>query len=896
MFRSSPLDSKPYESRPYAPLGSISLFDGQSSSNAQSRFHQDAQPSTLQPSPSTYVCNETFLQPQHYNSESQVSWSLDFSSPPYSDPVLRNAHPNEAFNSYSLPIEPLKVTLLPNIAPDLSAPPLSFISSQVVDLSSRLQWHDCPGGCDGFDCKFPVDRKPPLKTLGDLGRGAHGQVTKVQDYNGNAYALKTIRWCFRQCLLDSIQEEVRILRRLENKHRHIVQTCGSYILGKTLYGLLMQPVADCDLAAYLDQFWDAHNDPETSITSLHELPLLNSFGCLASALAFIHGKEIKHKDIKPKNILICQGTVLFTDFGIARDFSDRSKSESIGPTASTPMWAAPEVVAADETCHGRAADVFSLGCVFLEIFTVLTMRSVTEFSEFRTTDGDDSFHKNLEKVCLWIESIKADSKDQARAFLSFIRIMISEDPAARPTANEVWEMAWQSSRDDGGTFCGDCCSKSVLRMARKRRKPFGSHLSAEAAAKAQEMRVKGACWRCLIARSSCDGNDSGVCRSCRVLPEDFRFHLDCGRTRLVDLLPGFLPEVVTKPFSLDFLADTYTKSIGRWLSGPFNLNLTLGFGPDLSLDVFEFSPRTPDDPPQAFEGTPRIQDGKPGNTNSLSVGFRRFDDLYNGKNSNDFLEMLVYQHLGQLAQTICMKDTNDFSERLLSLLCQFYSSLHVSSKIGQSLRKAFKTILSTFFLDQNFSVPRAVNENTITRLSNSPVVQCSEYSPPELLELQLKHLFSRLQYIFFRDSLHDLQDALANSTGEFAGTCCLVLCVGIILQQVQMSICTRAYNSEHDTQQAQRSCVLIDEQFAFVTSLFKLRYNPLKKASLLRLIELEGESSKLFAKQLLGLVQENSTDLSNWANCNASLSNGRLYNSRLVAKFLNEIAEPLLET
>ena len=222
-------------------------------------------------------------------------------------------------------------------------PNASYPDSSLLDagLSSPIppthpkQWYTCPGGCDGFDCKFPINRKPPLKMLGELGNGTYGLVTKVQDNKEQIYALKTVKWCFRQNLLRSVQAEVKILKRLE--HIHIVRICGSYIHGNTFYGLLTQPVADCDLSSYLDQIWDARMDSSSPFSGEHEIPLLISFGCLASGLTFIHENEIKHEDIKPKNILLKQGMVLFTDFGIARDFSDTSKSQSLGPTSTSVL-------------------------------------------------------------------------------------------------------------------------------------------------------------------------------------------------------------------------------------------------------------------------------------------------------------------------------------------------------------------------------------------------------------------------------------------------------------------------------------------------------------------------------------------------------------------------------
>ncbi|KAF9739621.1 Mitogen-activated protein kinase kinase kinase YODA [Paraphaeosphaeria minitans] len=58
-------------------------------------------------------------------------------------------------------------------------------------------------------------------------------------------------------------------------------------------------------------------------------------GCLAHALSHIHSKLIKHKDIKPQNILFHNNRVVLADFGISKIFDDHSTS--IGPTGKSSM-------------------------------------------------------------------------------------------------------------------------------------------------------------------------------------------------------------------------------------------------------------------------------------------------------------------------------------------------------------------------------------------------------------------------------------------------------------------------------------------------------------------------------------------------------------------------------
>ena len=99
-------------------------------------------------------------------------------------------------------------------------------------------------------------------------------------------------------------------------------------------------------------------------------------GCLIRAIDYLHEMKIKHKDLKPANILIMNEQVLIADFGISKDLIDAETTASLSANGDigTRMYCAPEVLK-ENSRRGRASDIFSLGCIFLEISTVLILRS-----------------------------------------------------------------------------------------------------------------------------------------------------------------------------------------------------------------------------------------------------------------------------------------------------------------------------------------------------------------------------------------------------------------------------------------------------------------------------------------------------------------------------------------
>ncbi|KAF2501155.1 kinase-like protein [Lophium mytilinum] len=225
----------------------------------------------------------------------------------------------------------------------------------------------------------------PYKHLDNLGRGSYALVDKVETIGSDPqiYARKTIRTRYFRAAAQQkqITSEIKIARRL--RHDHIVRLIGTYQAGLD-FGIIMSPVADMDLGEYL-----ARADVDSGFyTQMDARCRLHKWiFCLTSAVDYLHGEKIRHKDLKPANILIKGDQIFITDFGISKDLINDATTGSIGfPSERTPMYCAPEANIEDAR-RGRAADMFSLGCVFLEMWTVASGKSLAEFEEYRIADG-----------------------------------------------------------------------------------------------------------------------------------------------------------------------------------------------------------------------------------------------------------------------------------------------------------------------------------------------------------------------------------------------------------------------------------------------------------------------------------------------------------------------------
>ncbi|CAK8543375.1 unnamed protein product [Lathyrus sativus] len=86
---------------------------------------------------------------------------------------------------------------------------------------------------------------------------------------------------------------------------------------------------------------------------------------IVSAVSHLHSKGIMHRDLKPENILMdVDGHVMLTDFGLAKQFEESTRSNSM---CGTLEYMAPEIILGKG--HDKAADWWSVGVLLFEMLT-----------------------------------------------------------------------------------------------------------------------------------------------------------------------------------------------------------------------------------------------------------------------------------------------------------------------------------------------------------------------------------------------------------------------------------------------------------------------------------------------------------------------------------------------
>ncbi|KAH6711734.1 kinase-like domain-containing protein [Leptodontidium sp. MPI-SDFR-AT-0119] len=365
----------------------------------------------------------------YYSAQSSLrgssSVATNFSSGFYSGPSRRNPMSFQQSPAYYSAKSSLVTNSDKTIMEAMHNPLSGYLKAVhekglVLPLDEELNWSGKENG--GQHVEYAKGEVLPFEVIGPIGASLTAQVDKVR-CRRILLARKTMV-CGRRMTVEEALVEVEHLQNL--RHPHIIQLVGSYLQGKK-FSVLLYPVADCDLSVFLDEVHDLVQETpnlKTRGTTSHYLekpipPAIASmwsfFGCLADAIRYIHSSARKHLDIKPGNILVKKHPkasygyrVYVADFGISRSFKSMDHSQTDTHIRRTPKYCAPEVW--EQDVHGRAADIFSLGCVFMEMLTILCVRDLDDFTDFRSENSESSgaYHETIDRVFKWSEQLRMD--------------------------------------------------------------------------------------------------------------------------------------------------------------------------------------------------------------------------------------------------------------------------------------------------------------------------------------------------------------------------------------------------------------------------------------------------------------------------------------------------------
>lgn len=160
---------------------------------------------------------------------------------------------------------------------------------------------------------------------------------------------------------------------------------------------------------------------------------------LASSIAYLHSRQVCHRDVQPCNFHLVDDVPLedahvrLMDFTTSKEFGPDCLS--MQTKVCTPSYVAPEVIAAGDSPYCEKIDVWSLGAVFFFVLCGLPpFQGDTEVEVLKQVRKADV---SFEPAETW-RSVPEGAKD-------LVGRMLAKDPGVRLSSLAVTEHPWLSS-------------------------------------------------------------------------------------------------------------------------------------------------------------------------------------------------------------------------------------------------------------------------------------------------------------------------------------------------------------------------------------------------------------------------------------------------------------------
>jgi len=272
----------------------------------------------------------------------------------------------------------------------------ALIRNQSTDVRTSTSVYDC------------------YETVKVLGEGSLGNVELVQHKgSGRFYALKSIiTELISESFLMELRNEVEVLRGLD--HPNIVKLYETYEEGKNMY-LVMQSCTGGDLYSRLPY---------------SEFDAAKIISSISSAVAYMHKRNIIHRDLKFENVVFTNdgpdAVVKVIDFGLSKIYTQENRY--MFDICGTLYTMSPQVI---RGVYTNAADVWAIG-----VMAYMLLSNKKPF-----------YHRNRDTVIQKIINVDynfngkgwKNVSDEAKDFVAHCLIA---QPKMRMTAVQACDSTW----------------------------------------------------------------------------------------------------------------------------------------------------------------------------------------------------------------------------------------------------------------------------------------------------------------------------------------------------------------------------------------------------------------------------------------------------------------------
>ncbi|KAJ9562150.1 hypothetical protein OSB04_007310 [Centaurea solstitialis] len=295
----------------------------------------------------------------------------------------------------------------------------------------------------------------PLKSntfqrLEKIGQGTYSSVYRARNtVTGTTVALKKVR--FDNLQPDSVKfmaREITILRRLD--HPNVVKLEGIITsrLSRNVYFVF--EYMEHDLAGLL-------SCPDIKFSDSQIKCYMRQ---LLNGIEHCHSLGVLHRDIKTANILVNnEGILKIADFGLANLDGSRSKQPLTSRVVT--LWYRPPELLLGCTRYGMYVDLWSIGCVFAELFLgqpILKGRTEVEqlhkiFKLCGTPCDDGYWDKSKFPLVTMFRphhayesTLRERCKDLPETAVDLIDTLLSIEPCKRGTAKSALQSKYFNTK------------------------------------------------------------------------------------------------------------------------------------------------------------------------------------------------------------------------------------------------------------------------------------------------------------------------------------------------------------------------------------------------------------------------------------------------------------------
>jgi hypothetical protein len=250
------------------------------------------------------------------------------------------------------------------------------------------------------------DRLGDYRLLDRIGEGGMGVVFLARDGGQRTVALKVLR--------SSVAGDPTARRRLAREVETMQRVRSPHVAE------VIDADLDGDMPYIVTRFVPGRtlDDVVTQDGPLRGQALASLASGLAEALVAVHAAGVVHRDVKPGNVMLFQGTPVVIDFGIAQG-PDATRLTMTGMFMGTPGYLAPEVIEGRPSTE--ASDVHAWGAT--------VGFAATGRPPFGTGPYEGIFYR--------IVNGQADLAGVPAALLPLLAAALARDPAHRPPAVQL---------------------------------------------------------------------------------------------------------------------------------------------------------------------------------------------------------------------------------------------------------------------------------------------------------------------------------------------------------------------------------------------------------------------------------------------------------------------------